>query len=143
MRSDKSRHFLFEYRGTEPGERCWLLSKKWGTELSSPSESLSTKLHLRLQIAGHKRVRANSIRRAVVELIRRERLLNQFSKMRRILGDDLEILHFSTMRPIPFRGAARVWVRRLRKEFRLAVTEANRGNCDVSIRAEYVCEDDA
>lgn len=99
---------------------------------------LKTKLCLRLQIVGHKRARVNAIRRAVTDLIRRESLLEDFSKMRRLLGDDLEVLHFGTLRPIPVNGTAQDWVRKLRRDFRSAIAEANRGKCDVSVRAEYL-----
>lgn len=104
---------------------------------------LATKLNLRFQIAGHKQARVNAIKRAVTELIHREGLHEDFSKMRRILGDDLEVLHFRTLRPIRANGTAHAWVRKLRKDFRLAILEANRGKCDVSVQAEYMRDADA
>lgn len=102
---------------------------------------MPTKLNLRLQIAGHKRARVNAIKRAVMELVRRENFLEHFSKMRRLLGDDFEVLHFRTLSTIAVDGTAQAWVRMLRKEFRMAIVQANRGHCSVSVRAEYLRHD--
>lgn len=99
---------------------------------------VAVKVNLRIEIAGHKRPRTRAIERAVLEIIRRERLEESFSPMRRLLGDDLEVLHFRTVEAIAVRGAADAWVRKLRKEIRVAMTLANRGRCDVSVRADYL-----
>jgi hypothetical protein len=101
---------------------------------------VAVKVNLRIEIGGHKRPRTRAIERAVLELINRENLADNFSRMRRMLGDDLEILHFRTFQPVAVTGAADAWVRKLRKELRTALTRANRGKCEVSVRAVYLRE---
>jgi hypothetical protein len=101
---------------------------------------VSVKVNLRIEIGGHKRPRTRAIERAILEVIKRESLEDNFSPMRRMLGDDLEILHFRTFHPVSVPGAADAWVRKLRKVLRLALTQANRGKCDVSLRAVYMRE---
>ncbi len=61
--------------------------------------------------------------------------------MRRVLGDDLEILHFHTLKAINVHGTTDTWLRRFRRELRAVIVEANRsGRCRVSVRAW--CEDE-
>jgi hypothetical protein len=97
-----------------------------------------TKLNLRIEIVGHKSRRTTAIRRAVTELIQREKLANSFGPMKKFLGDDLEMLYFRTLAPIAASEPVKAWVRALRRQMQSAIAEANRGKCDTSLHVEYV-----
>ncbi len=105
---------------------------------SNSSIDVPTKINVRIEITGHTRRRTTAIKRAVLELLVNHRLLHSFSPMKKLLGDDLELLYFRTLTPISANGSAKSWVRTFRKQVKTAIIEANRGRCDAKLRAEFV-----
>jgi hypothetical protein len=97
-----------------------------------------TKINVRIEITGHKCRRTTAIKRAVLEVLANHRLMHNFSPMKKLLGDDLELLYFRTLSPISANGSAKSWVRSLRRQVTAAIREANRGTCDAKLRAEFV-----